>query len=369
MTKIIYIVPSLITAGPVSVLYNIVKNLNRESFIPVIVYLSQHELTSRNNKEMFEALGVEIIGHSYSKWQLQLHTASIALSIQQHFDGENVIFHAHGYYPTLILSRMKKAKTMSTIHNICDQDFKFRKGPWMGAYMAHRFKKALKNIHMGIPICHFMQEYYAGAGSFSLRTVCNGVEEEDITTPERKNSARGQLGIEPGVKVFLYPASFSLGKNHRFIISELKHSQHHDFVILFAGQGELEEECKKQAGDDRRFRFLGYQTNMDTCWAASDFLISSSRSEGMPMAVLEAVIRGLPCLLSKIPPHKEILRNIFGSEEMGFDLNEQGSLLKLMNTVIKKEFSREQIRQKSIPLYSSRAMCRGYEKIYNELSA
>lgn len=342
--------------------------MDRRSFTPVIVYLSEHVLSARNNKSLFEELGIEITGYSYSKWQLQLHASSIARHIQQKFYGRKIIFHAHGYYPTLILSNMKGVQTMATIHNICDQDFTLKKGRWMGTYMAWRFKKALERLNLCVPICHSMQDYYAAGGKLTLKTVCNGVEERGMATAGEKEAVRKLLGINSDVKVFLYPASFSSLKNHQFIINELKDSPHRDFLILFAGQGELEEECKKMTGNDPRFRFLGYQMNLDQYWKIADFMISSSYSEGMPLAVLEAVVQGLPCLLSGIPAHLEILRNVFGSEEMSFDANRRGSLSQLVDIVIHQEFPREQIRQKAVSLYSLRTMYTGYEEIYSQLS-
>ncbi|MFS1934542.1 glycosyltransferase family 4 protein [Vibrio splendidus] len=46
--------------------------------------------------------------------------------------------------------------------------------------------------------------------------------------------------------------------------------------------------------------FHGHQTNMDDVWSLIDLLIIPSRFEGLPMAALEAMIRGIPVLATSV---------------------------------------------------------------------
>ncbi|MCG9554460.1 glycosyltransferase family 4 protein [Vibrio sp. Isolate31] len=46
--------------------------------------------------------------------------------------------------------------------------------------------------------------------------------------------------------------------------------------------------------------FHGHQTNMDDVWSTIDLLIIPSRFEGLPMAALEAMIRGIPVLANSV---------------------------------------------------------------------
>lgn len=365
--KVVYIVPSLIKAGPINVVYNIVKHLDKTRFTPVIVSLSKHTLTHRSNKEWFEQLGVEIADCSYSKWSLQFRISYIAKEIQQRFDGPGTLFHAHGYFPALVLSKMRAANKLATIHNICDQDFVMKKGPLLGRYMVARYLDALKTMNLCVSVCNSMKTHYAAKGLIHLSTVYNGVDGNGITCDEMRLAARRDLKINVNQKVLFYPAGFTFGKNQKYIIDEIKCSRRSDLVVVFAGQGELESRCRKMAGDDPRFRFLGYRMDMTDAWNATDFLISSSLSEGMPMAVLEALLRGIPCILSKIPPHEELSERVFGSEQFVFDPHSKGSLTRLLENISNKSFQREEIYKQADKLFSSEVMCKGYEKIYTDL--
>lgn len=340
--------------------------MDRNTFTPVIICLSNQKEFHRNNKAWFEELGIDIIEYTYSKWDLQLHFAAIASKIQRDFNHPDILFHAHGYYPTLILSKMKEARAITTIHNICEQDFRMTKGLLMGTYMAYCYKKALKDIGLCVTICNTMQSHYVKDKSLNITTVYNGVEVNETTADYDRDTLRKKMGITSDQKVLFYPAAFSHRKNQRRIIQELKKRKDNDFVVLFAGEGALMHECRQLANNDARFRFLGYQMDMKPYWAICDFMLSSSYSEGLPMAVLEALVQGIPCILSDIPPHREILSHIFPVEELCFDLGTPQALNELINKVLHRDFQRKQIKRIALGLYSAKVMAQNYENIYKD---
>ena len=131
MIQIVYIIPSLIKSGPISVLYNILKHLDRRRFNPIIIELRVHPLRDRHNHELFENLGIKIDRRNYSLWYTQMNFKRLAKDISKKYSKPNTVFHAHGYYPTLIAAAMKGRHTMSTIHNRCDEDYAMNYNQWM----------------------------------------------------------------------------------------------------------------------------------------------------------------------------------------------------------------------------------------------
>ncbi|MEZ8859877.1 glycosyltransferase family 4 protein [Vibrio sp. 10N.247.311.51] len=66
---------------------------------------------------------------------------------------------------------------------------------------------------------------------------------------------------------------------------------------LFGDGPEMDVLVKSQPDN---VTFHGHQTNMDDVWSQIDLLIIPSRFEGLPMAALEAMIRGIPVLATSV---------------------------------------------------------------------
>jgi glycosyltransferase involved in cell wall biosynthesis len=81
--------------------------------------------------------------------------------------------------------------------------------------------------------------------------------------------------------------------------------------LVFVGDGDLGEELLEQAnvrGLSDRVIFAGMLSRDDVyrSLVASDVYVSTSRGEGLPVSVLEAMACAKPVILSDIPPHREI---------------------------------------------------------------
>ena len=85
------------------------------------------------------------------------------------------------------------------------------------------------------------------------------------------------------------------------------------------------------------------------------------------MAVLEALIKGIPCILSNIAPHKELINKVFDNVELCFDPNTAGNLKEIFEQTLLLEFDNQQIKEKAINLYSSKVMSENYDRLYSRI--
>lgn len=133
-------------------------------------------------------------------------------------------------------------------------------------------------------------------------------------TTEEKNSIRRKMGISEDDFLFVYAAEFSKRKNQAFLIHSFAEvcQEYPKMKLLLAGKGSLLEDCKelvRQLHREDQIRFLGYVSDMRELYATCDVCVSTSRIEGLPFNIMEAMACGLPVVASDIKGHRELVQD------------------------------------------------------------
>lgn len=103
--------------------------------------------------------------------------------------------------------------------------------------------------------------------------------------------------------------------------------------------------------------------------ASSDCLIHPSFVEGMPNVVLESLAIGVPCLVSNIPAHNELIQE--GLNGFFFDPYSQKDLIKKMQFILKNKNTLSDMKDyciNSVRQYSIQAKIDKYIEIYKKVS-
>ncbi len=150
----------------------------------------------------------------------------------------------------------------------------------------------------------------------NFQVIYNGVDTERL----KSNGARlrQELGLPPDTLLFGMVAHFysalrkdqiTLCRAFAMVAGELPSSH----LILVGGTetgGEDKyEQCVticREAGLLDRVHFLGRRDDVANVVNSLDIYVFSSLHEGLPIALLEAMLSKKPCLLSDIPPHLEV---------------------------------------------------------------
>jgi glycosyltransferase involved in cell wall biosynthesis len=112
-------------------------------------------------------------------------------------------------------------------------------------------------------------------------------------------AARAELGIAAGTIVITTVGRLTAIKNHALLLNAAQHliAAHPEILVLIAGDGEQRAQLERQAanlGIADRVRFLGWRRDLDTVYGASDIFVLTSRNEGTPVALIEAMAAGVP---------------------------------------------------------------------------
>ena len=132
----------------------------------------------------------------------------------------------------------------------------------------------------------------------------------DACTPEMGHALRREWNIPANAFVLIYPAEFSARKHQETCIRAMAVLPDTVYLLL-PGIGALRESCMElavQLGVVDRIRFPGYITDMGPWYQAADCAVTSSRSEGLPFNVMEAMYVGLPVVASAVKGHEDLVR-------------------------------------------------------------
>jgi glycosyltransferase involved in cell wall biosynthesis len=83
---------------------------------------------------------------------------------------------------------------------------------------------------------------------------------------------------------------------------------HPDAIFAVAGEGQLLEQLRADAaplGD--AVRFLGWRSDVETVYAASDVVVLTSDNEGMPVSLIEASLVGRPLVTTRVGSAAEVV--------------------------------------------------------------
>jgi glycosyltransferase involved in cell wall biosynthesis len=144
-----------------------------------------------------------------------------------------------------------------------------------------------------------------------------------------------------------------------------------DIRFLICGDGPDKESLKTLTTElqlDGCIYFCNNRTDIPELLAASDIFLSTSSHEGMPLAVLEALTAGLPCVLSAIDEHYEIARNLPGCAFLCPNSPEEVS--RVLQALIKHRMSPSVLRCSREPLlekFSIEACVGSYSDFYQSL--
>ena len=125
-------------------------------------------------------------------------------------------------------------------------------------------------------------------------------------------AARRELAIPDGVPVISTVGRLTAIKQHRLFldIAQRTVAAHPETTALIAGDGELRAELEAYAatlGIAGHVRFLGWRRDLTTIYGATDVFVLTSRNEGTPVALIEAMACGVPGVSTDVGGVKDVI--------------------------------------------------------------
>tara|TARA_B100000029_G_scaffold516106_1_gene626914 strand:+ start:2890 stop:4125 length:1236 start_codon:yes stop_codon:yes gene_type:complete len=129
-----------------------------------------------------------------------------------------------------------------------------------------------------------------------------------------RRDSRAQLDVPNSKLIVTTVGRLTEIKKHDLFL-EMAHKvllSRQDVLFLIVGDGELREELESMAvalGLEAVVRFLGWRQDLSTIYAASDLFVLTSRNEGTPVALIEAMASGLPGVSTDVGGVRDVITN------------------------------------------------------------
>jgi glycosyltransferase involved in cell wall biosynthesis len=226
------------------------------------------------------------------------------------------VVHLHGYSTknvlvTLIAKLFRKPIVMS-LHTKGYDEPAVIEGHGSLAYWAFLSADLYLSVSAGL-----IDSYLAaGLPGDRIIQVPNGIDIDRFAPSADRDAIRRRLGIPAGRPAIVFVGFFSTDKQPQVLFDawlRLLTSQRADATLIFVGAtrsqyfevddsiaGALSREAAARGFSDR-LMLTGPTHQVPDYLRAADLFVLPSRREGLPVALLEAMSCGLPCVASRLP--------------------------------------------------------------------
>jgi len=305
--NVAFLVTACKKSGPIEQMLSIFTYIDRECFNPILVTLYDEPTDGTSQLQRYLDIGVKHVQVPLSKKDIMLGNTKALKSKLDSLDVD--IVHALGVFPDFALSRMQYPGHVTTLRNFIYEDYPVKFGKIIGTIMAKMHLYAMKRTAQTWTCSKSLARKYREELKLEFPYIQNGVNVSNFTRPtkEQKEDMREKLNLPKDKVILVYAGQFVARKDQKFLLElfseqvELK-----DYVLLLLGDGADFAGLKEQYGELSNVIMTGSVNNVNEYLQASDIYIASSKSEGLPNGVLEAMAVGLPVILSDIEQHKEV---------------------------------------------------------------
>ena len=176
-----------------------------------------------------------------------------------------------------------------------------------------------------------------------------GLPKPLIFQEETRLSVRSFYSVNDDETLLSYVGELSKRKNQIFLIENIEQISKvfPKFKLILAGNGDLYDFYKSEIERLKisdKIILAGHVNNAKELIYSSDIIISSSKSEGLPFNIMEAMSIGIPVIASRIKGHTDLITDGYNGYLFDFNKDSFASKLKILkeNMDIKNLINNEQ---------------------------
>ena len=299
--KVLHLISSTSFLGAERVVCELANHLDTAQFHCTVGLLGSPDVAVDAFRQAVDETRVSIVYFPCAgKFSWATITAVVNFVKNQHVD----IIHSHGYksdfYSFLARIETRNVRAVATNHNWITNSLSEKVYRCIDLLVLKRYRRIVAvseklKVEMSV----------AGINSDRIKLIMNGISSATPPTIDQALAVRATLGISEGCFVIGCVASLIPVKAHADLLHAfaLLVKSVPDSKLLLVGDGPLRQELERTAlnlGLEDSVTFLGYRSDARKLYAAFDAFALVSYSEGLPMAMLEAMAAALPVVVSAV---------------------------------------------------------------------
>lgn len=359
----------LIAPGDVGGAERVVQSLSVAQHCSGVEVVVAAVVEPRSELEAFarplETAGIEIVRLGVPPRKYLLERAKVARLLRER---QPAVVHTHGYRVDVVdagVARRIGIATVATVHGFTGGDGKNRFYEWLQL-------RALKCMDSVVAVSRALADHLEsqGVSADRLHTVPNAYVR--LTEPLEREAARRALGVGDRQFRVGWVGRLSYEKGPDVFLQALAKVKALPFTVSIFGSGPERQRLEKRAnqlGVNDRIQWHEMIKDAARYFRAFDLLVLSSRTEGTPMVLLEAMAVGVPAIATDVggvpdllSPREGVLvppgdaEAIADAMRSAFD-DRQGSLAKAQRAQIK------------VDEYTAESWVARYEAVYRQVAA
>lgn len=211
-----------------------------------------------------------------------------------------------------------------------------------------------------------------GVHPTKIRLIENGIDLAlPPVTPEERQAMRAQAGATPQDLLLMAVGRLALVKNHAGLLRALAALPEPRPRLAVLGEGELRAELEHLAAElglAEWVRFLGNQPAARRWLQAADVYVQPSLSEGLSIALLEAMASGLPIVATQVGAAGKLIGD--GKHGLLVPPGDTTALSVALQRLLADPAVRSRLgrgAQQAAQPYSAEQMCNNYARLMTEL--
>lgn len=364
MKKVVIVARNFLIAGAENMISQLVSNLDQTKFdITLIVTTKKYNNFLEDN---IEKSGVKTIylGKKYTK-KIDISkfiTFFKMWKVLKKIKPEVIHTHLSAAIYAFPYVLFHNTKLIHTVHNLPEKDI---------PKITRLFLKLLIKLKKAVPVAisHILAEKIAMYYNIAQETVPIVYNPVDL-------SKYNDLNLKNENDKYFWLCNvgrLTPQKNHKMLIEafSIARKKNSNLRLLIVGDGELREELENQVVQKQlksSIQFLGTRSDIPNILSNVDAFVLTSKFEGLPLSLLEAMAAGLPVIATKVGGVPDIINHnrngilVESNDIKGF----AEAILKLVNNKnLIDEIRKNNIND--VKKFDVKTMVRKYEDLYENI--